>query len=483
MIAQDSFWQTQVAVFDRHQRSLACIVSIAVLLTLHRSYGVVRMPFDAAEYWHLSSPAAFGTSTLHRGYLFPALLLPLHYLSDLLADPVRVFRAGMSCLYGVTLALLVPAAFQQAFGGKVSFCRRLVPVLLLAALFPGVLVFSLNDLPALLLAVGGLYLALRGMLQGTVTRFLAMLAGSGALLGAAYNTRTIYVFALAGLLAMLAVRGKGLSAACSRWLGIAAVVAGVVAVSVPQLIVNQRVHGSASPAVPARIDKHSLFSSQLVWGMSVQRFETTVSPEAPAPTVFYLDPAGTQLFNAVSGQGDLYSLPYYLQVVAQHPLHFLGLYTHHAINGLDVRDGILYTLEASPLRTGLAWFNFTVLALACWVAWSLRTRSMQPLPPGMWPAAAGWRWSLGVLLLPVVAIVPAAIETRFFLPLHLLAYCVIAFYFDAAALRESFKRHGPAIILAVVGAAGVFFAVTLSTVAQLHYNWPGYYRNVLPPPK
>jgi hypothetical protein len=96
-----------------------------------------------------------------------------------------------------------------------------------------------------------------------------------------------------------------------------------------------------------------------------------------------------------------------LQVVAQHPLHFLGLYTRHAINGLDVRDGILYTLEASPLRTGLAWFNFTVLALACWDAWSLRTRSMQPLPPGMWPAAAGWRWSLGVLLLPVVAIVHA----------------------------------------------------------------------------
>ncbi len=182
----------------------------------------------------------------------------------------------------------------------------------------------------------------------------------------------------------------------------------------------------------------------------------------------------------MAGQGDLFSLRYYLKVVAEHPVHFLSLYTRHVINGLDVRDGIVYTRKPSPLRTPTALFNFAVLALACWVAWSMRVRSMQPLSPGVRPAPATWRWSLVILLLPVVTILPGAVETRFFLPLHLLAYCVIAFYFDAPGLRQSARKHGTAIIVAVVVAAGVFFAVSSSTMAQLQYSWPDVYRYGLP---
>jgi hypothetical protein len=197
--------------------------------------------------------------------------------------------------------------------------------------------------------------------------------------------------------------------------------------------------------------------------------------------VFYLDPDGEQLFHEVAGQGDLFSLRYYLKVVAKHPVHFLSLYTRHVINGLDVRDGIVYTRKPSPLRTPTALFNFAVLALACWVAWSLRVRSSsQPLPPGVRPAPATWRWSLLILLLPVVTILPGAVETRFFLPLHLLAYCMIAFHFDAQDLRHSASKHGRVLILATVAAAAVFFAVSSSTMAQIRYSWPDVYRHGLP---
>jgi hypothetical protein len=330
--------------------------------------------------------------------------------------------------------------------------------------------------------MGGLYLALRGMEQPTAPRLLGMLAASGALMGAAYNTRTIYLFVpigLLGLLALLAVHPKRTKAP-PRWLGLAAVVAGMIAVSLPQLVINMRTHGVSSLAVQARVDNHSLFASQLVWGMTVQRYETTINPDAAAPSVFYLDPDGVQLFNVVAGQGNLFSSRYYLKVVAQHPVHFLSLYTRHFINGLDVRDGLQYTRKPSPLRTRTALFNFAVLALACWVAWSLRIRSMQPVPPRVRPAPATWGWSLVILLLPVAAIVPGAIETRFFLPLHLLAYCVIAFYFDAATLRQSFRKHGSIIIIALAIAAGVFFAVSSSTMAQLQYSWPDAYRHGVP---
>jgi hypothetical protein len=475
-------WWTRAAIaIHHHQRSLACILSFAVLLALHRSYGIVEMPFDAGEYWHLASPDVFGKLPSFRGYAFPALLWPLRFLFELAGNSWLVFRLGMSLIYAVLLALLVPAVFQQAFGGTVSFARRLVPVLLLGALFPGVLVYSLSDLPALLLAMGALYLALRSQQQPSLRRFVATLFASGVLMGAAYNTRTIYMFAMAGLLVLVAFRGKRLGTEFPRWIGIAAVLAGVFAVSLPQLFVNQRTHGISSLAVQARVNNHNLIASQMVWGMTLQRYETTVSAEAPAPTVFYLDPDGIQLFNQVADDGDLFSLRYYLKVVAQHPVHFLSLNTRHAINGLDVRDGNVYTRKPSPLRTRTALFNFSVLALACWILWSLRAVPMGPQASGALPAPSSWRGSLAVLLLPVLAILPGAIETRFFLPLHLLAYCVIAFHFDATRLRESFRKQWRGMVVAVAAASGVFFAVSSSTMAELSYHWPDVYRYGLPP--
>ncbi|MEO7391142.1 MAG: hypothetical protein ABIU58_03145 [Ramlibacter sp.] len=476
-------WPDRIAAFvEGHQRSLACLASFAILVTLHFSHRLAVMPFDAGEYWDLARPQALWNSRTHRGYLFPALLLPLRTLCDLSSHPLLIFRMAMSLVYALALPLLVPAAFQQAFGGKATFARRLVPVSLLAVIFPGVLLYPLSDLPALLLALGALYLALRGMQQDTTGRFLGMLAASGMAMGAAYNTRTIYLFIPAGMLALLALltfhaRFRGYM----RWMGIASAVAGMLAVSVPQLLINQRTHGVSSLAVQAHVDNHSLFASQLVWGMTLQRYETTISQGAPAPSVFYLDPDGAQLFNEVAGRGDLFRLPYYLTVVAQHPVHFLSLITRHVINGLDVRDGIVYTRKPSPLRTRTALLNFAVLALACWIAWVRKLGPPQPAQPGLQEASPAWRWSLLILLLPVMAIVPGAIETRFFLPLHLLAYCVIAFYIDAAALRQNFRKYWPGIVIALGVAAGGFFAISSSTMAQLQYSWPDTYRYGLPP--
>ena len=110
-------WRARAAIaFENHQRSLACIVSFAILMALHRSYDIRGMQFDAAAYWELATPGRLGTVPSMRGYLFPALLLPLHYLCDLAANRDLVFRLGMSCAYAVLLSVFVPAAFQQAFG-------------------------------------------------------------------------------------------------------------------------------------------------------------------------------------------------------------------------------------------------------------------------------------------------------------------------------------------------------------------------------
>jgi hypothetical protein len=118
-----------------------------------------------------------------------------------------------------------------------------------------------------------------------------------------------------------------------------------------------------------------------------------------------------------------------------------------------------------------------VLALACWILWA--TRSLSVLPHGF-AAASRERWLVLIaLLLPVAAIVPGAVETRFFLPLHLLAYGVIAFRFDPLVQQESIRRHGLTQVATIVAAAAVFFAVSLETMANVKYHWPDQYKHGL----
>ena len=273
------------------------------------------------------------------------------------------------------------------------------------------------------------------------------------------------------------IRGPWVKAPFPRWLGLLAFAAGVIAVSLPQLAINQRTQGINSLAVQSAGYSKSLFALHLAWGMTLQRYETAVGGEARGAQVYYFDPAGARLFDQAAGGGDLFSVPYYLKVVAQHPLDFIALYTRHAINGLDVRDGLVYTHKLSPRRNSTALLNFMVLALAVWIAVTIRPRPGQATGGDRRPIPDSWPMSLAVLALPVAAIVPGAIETRFFLPLHLLAYCVIAMHFDAAQLRQSFRQHGRTALLVLVLGAGVFFAVTFSTMANIRYDLPEVYRS------
>jgi uncharacterized membrane protein YiaA len=472
-------WRAEAGQFlDRHQRLLACVLTFALLIGLHDVYDIAELPFDAAEYWDLARPSVIPVYASPRGYFFPVLLLPLRALADQLLNSVSVIRFGMSLLYAVALPLLLPAAFQQVFGGKVTFVRRMVPAVLLALLFPGVLLYPLTDLPAALLVLGAVYMVARNRRHPSRARSIGAYVAAGALTGAAYYTRSIYIVAIPALLVLVLAssgrdhEGRGVQ----RWLAVASALLGLLLIGLPQLALNQMTRGVSSLAVFSAVEERSLFASQLVWGITVQRYETTLAPDVEAPTVFYLDPAGERLFKSVMHGGDLFSLPYYLKTMVARPLDFAGLYGRHLVNGLDVRDGIIYTRKPSPTRNRTALFNFAVLTLAFWILWSWRLRDPDALPAGFKRADRQWLPAVAVLLLPVAAIIPGAVESRFFLPLHLLAYATIAFHGDPKGLWVGLRRHWVGVAVATAVLAGAFFAITLSTMAHLQYSWPPLYR-------
>lgn len=439
---------------ERKEALAAFCVAAVLFWLLHAYYDVTQFLFDARDYWDQAMLQGPGP----RGYLYPLLLFParLGYFlvpSDYAFQPWRVMS---SLAWAAVLALAVPPLFTQLFGGKLTLVRRLLPCLLMAALFPGALVFPMSDLPAFVFCWAGVALALRPP-AGVSLRSLAPALAAGVLMGAAYNTRSIYLYPLILLAAAAAWPGWPGARRAAR---AAAFAAGFVLVSLPQAVINHGEYGrlSINPSPGLR-----LFSFQLHAGLLVQRYETRQDPNGRTAGVVYVDAAGQRLLQKPEVDEGDGSLENYLSIAARYPLDVLGIYARHAVNGLDLRDGRLYITRASASRNGISLLGFALVALAAWTLFAAASRKSPE--PGVPPASPSWRLALAVLLLPVAAITPGAVETRFYLPLHLLAWCTVAFRAEPAALAASLRRHWIAIPVALAAALGLFAAVTLTTMS------------------
>jgi len=450
---------------DRLQAWLAFAIATALFAALHAHQDVRVFWFDAGFYWQLADLPGFTRVPNNiRGYFLAVVLAPARYLSDLTVSfwPLRLF---LSAAYAWALTGLVPLAYTALFGGRLSLARRLVPAVLMIAIFPGLLVNPMSDLPALLLMVGSLLALCRASAGPAGTLALGWIALAGALAAAAYNVRTIYLFLLVGALLALAFIGR--RAAWRRQLAAGCVFAAAAfAVLLPQGLINQHIHGrfTFNPVIMG--NGQSLFVAQLVQGLGVQRYETMSPPLPGAGAVRYADPAGARLLGEAGGASAIQSpWDYVAKVVLARPLDFAGLLGRHVVNGLDVRDGTVYVRRYSSGRGGIAAANFLVLAACAWVGLLLLARRAAAGEPPPAPAPH-WRLWLLLWLAPVGFILPGMIETRFFVPLHLLAWCTLAFHGQPHALAASLRSHPVLVPAALLAAAGLFFGVTLATMAQ-----------------
>lgn len=470
----------------RSRDGLVSFLVAAVLLMLaHWFHGVTRFPWDSEVYWALSAPEVF----FHypkgiRGYFYPLLLLPAHFLSNNLPGyELYPYRIISSVAFGYVLTNTLPSLYVHLFGGQLSLARRMVLPALVLILFPGLIIYPLSDLPAFILFISAIHFAFKIRSAGSIRAASAWALLAGVFSAASYNTRTIYLFPLAFLVLAIPFYVLADRSMRQRGLAVAAFVVGIVVVSVPQSIINHNTQGSWSPAVIAQRTEKSLFALQLMWGITMQRYETSIDPAAPAPSRYFLDGAGERLFAKAKLEESDVTIASYLALVLQYPMEFLGIYGRHLVNGLDLRDGEVYINDVTASSQHIAVFNFLVLCAGLFVALMRFTglHSLQAqvkLPVGAYRVDAQPAWPAWLLLwlLPVIAILPGAIETRFFLPLHLLVYCTLAFHasFDEAA--AFIKKYWGVLCCGVVLLGAFYFAVSTATMSSLAYSIPPVYR-------
>jgi hypothetical protein len=448
------------------QALAALAVATALLLALHYRAAITEYPFDARVYWAMATNAPVPAEYAIRGYLLPRILGTFVALGSVVGiDPIHSFRVFSSIAYAVILTLLVPAVSARLSGGKSSFVRRLCPPILVAAVFPGLVLYPLSDLPAVAFMWLSIYclLACRKQASGpTRAVALALLAGLGA--GAAYNTRTIYLFPvlIATALALLQFNG--------RRRHVLYAVFGFALVCAPQVIINNQTHGVASPDPTIGYGKASLLArqtsllvEQLNWGIPLQKYETSIAPEDTSPAVYYFDPAGISLLDRICRDGPIESVTDYLRAVWRYPMEFMGIYARHFINGLDVRDGRAYVTRSSSTKA--------LASLGCITLWillilAIRSGAARPTQAGQAVPPRDWMWP-AVLVLPTLMIIPGAVETRFMLPLFLYAIGVASTAWSGAWIASELPSRLYFYVPLALMAYSIFFAVTLSTVANM----------------
>ena len=447
-----------LGALQRQQRIFAFFIVFLLFFMFHRVMDISHYPFDSSLYWGLSSPAVIlNFPDVARGYFYPLLLVPIHALFDWVGDNGRVvFQVVSSAVYAYLLTGPIIDFFLKTFGGTLTFFRRTAFALLTIALFPGLFLFPLSDLPALMVLIGAVALASRA----NEKHCFYWIFLSGAFVSAAYNIRTIYLFAAIALLFVTAtvfMRGKPWRI---RVIGVLAFLLGALVIAAPQMMINKRIHGTATPFVIAMVQGKPLMAQQLYWGILVQRYETYAGKDTPAPSVYYRDPAGIALRTLNESSFSDPSLRNYVSLIARHPVQFLGIYGRHLINGLDVRDGIVYAKKPSTNKSIVSVVCFCLLFFSVLIYWLRKEKR--------WIEAA----YLAPILFPVLAILPGAVETRFFIPVYLVLFGAVATRFEWGMLKETIHRHWLVLSFTFMFLLSVSLGITSAAMACVSFALP-----------
>ncbi len=417
---------------------------------------------DFLNYWNLADSflqdgkfSFTNFSSGLRGYFFPFVLFLIKSLASALGIDAELFFYICSAFYFTLFSVyLLPWAFQTIFDWEISFWGRATIAVLIFFFWRGYFLYPLTDFPAFTALLMGLALfAQSGRHRSPPLRAFFI----GVFISAAANIRPAYQLSFILLIPFFFIYGYKLKFfQAMQW--IVFLLLGSSLVLLPQVRINQAHFQINSPWVLARyVDDENLFVKQLFWGLGAQKYETNIGENYASAAVVYQDPlakkvSGNLLKNkTISG---------YFEILKRHPQDVAVSYFRHFFNGIDIFFPTPYIKNP--------YSNHTLFSAVNYLIWFLVAYSL------MWTDYAHvdrvqWAGMLAVLA-PVFLAIPTTVEVRFFLPVYILAYGIIAFGIDYPALETSIfgdKWKLLRLALALALWLMVCFALSAATIENL----------------
>lgn len=411
----------------KNKRFFGFILIFIAMMLIYSRIELVRL-YDAGNYWNRGvslwdeeqSFSLLNMKDGFRGYVFPLYLGICNKIG------------GETC-YKIVNALLVSLFFTFIFPdlqksekgeGWREAITSFLCFLIFSFFFWGLEVYSLSDFMAMLLC--GTAVLLENRVRGE-SRWLYG-AGLSVLFGAVvyvvYNVRTIYLFPGIYLVLLfiwhLYRSGKSIVSKMTAVLG---ALAGGLLGGAPQGYMNYHNLGILSMKVPTS----GLMLKQLYWGLQTQRYDTYIGTKQmeqhPMPQTVFTDAVGRALVERTeiiefSSWSDFFGF------IWKHPVEMAGIYVRHLVNMLLPCWPEQYVVDLDnqklvpALLAYVLFFSFGMVLL---------NRCMKFT--NVW-------LNYFALLIPVLFILPGAVETRFFAPLYLVATGVLGYHTDWGKLKE-----------------------------------------------
>ncbi|MGO5029162.1 hypothetical protein [Candidatus Agathobaculum pullicola] len=468
------FQKVKSIVFDpryRTKKSVAFIYVFFIILTYIHTFYTTKYYYDAANYNALSdaifADGRVSLSPLYgnlRGYVFPLLIaLAKNIFGGLFGNPFFSYYLVAALVYAFLFSCIIPTFFEKIFGYKTSAFSCVLPSVLLLAFWGKQIIFILSDLPAAFCVLAAFLLILT--LNETSILFKASVISFfiGVLTYAAYNIRTMYIF-LFVLVPFIVAYKNWNKRAKFVLICLLMLLLGVLCAGMPQAWINMQTDGSYSILVNTG-ESGGLFTSQLQWGLSVQRYETYVGlGETPYPGVAFGDNVGqymlTHYFN-----GSVGTIGAYFKQALLHPLWFVGVYFRHFINALNhcYPDTYIEFLgESMMLISVICYSLWFMLPLGGYLNYRSKANTSESMTH-MLSGLMNWFKNRGIYIIAIlfsslVSII-GALEIRFFILGYILLYYYICMGIDYSSVWNRYKSKFPCIIL--IYALGLMVCISL----------------------
>lgn len=380
--------------------------------------------YDASDYWGrgvlLWKDGKFDLLNLgnaFRGYIFPLYLGMCSFVGGE-HGPV-VYILVNSFLLSLLFVLAIPK-LHEASESKNSP----IHLFLFLLMFYGLARYALSDLFAVGLCIVATIMERMIYDSNSILKSIWKSILFGIVLYLMYNTRTIYLFPAIYLLGLFLFHTCKVGGWKQKVGKVLFCFIGVFIAGLPQLYVNYMVNGIKSIAVLT----NGLMLKQLYWGMYCQRYEGYIGEgiDVIGNGIWFMDEVGFYLL-AQHGIQTFNTWKEYIKFVILHFFDVVGIYMRHFINILFPCWPNLYIEDINNNKIFMLILSYSCIFLVCYSIFNKCIKSYRVFSNYI------------PLAIPMVLMIPAAVETRFFVALYILGIGMLCYNVSWSKMWECFK--------------------------------------------
>lgn len=366
-------WNRIKILKDNSEIISFCISFVIILLLLIIS-NVKEYRFgDASGYWNMS------TSMINNGILnfkfIPKPETDLHLLYSIRGYSwpflIAILRLiGFNNFYGwiITYSLflaggyiyVISGLFDRIFNINSNTIQKLFPLLITIILWPGLIIYPLSDIPAIITLSFAFLIILKNKSKVNIGTYeVIKLIIAGILLGISYYIRSGNLVSIILILTLVIFSDKITNIKKQKIIIIFLISIGIVISMIPQIIINDYVNGECTYKVPifftTGIANQSFLSST-----ERIRYETNTSYMYNSPIISADTSAADNIYRYENINKETLTKIELIKLIIKHPIEFLGIYSLKFINGIDSRYGEIYISNLIPYRTSKITLNFII---------------------------------------------------------------------------------------------------------------------------